>query len=87
MVGIPDDVLKAYNQNKTREYYATEAERGARTGNGPAVQGAPKKVKVETQDEIKARLAEFRAKKAAAKLEGINGGGSGPGTPGTLLVS
>lgn len=68
MEGIPEDVLQQHNQRIIQNFYAAQAERHAVTGNPPqGIQGPAKKIKVETPDEIKRRLADHRARAAAQK--------------------
>ncbi|KAI5199286.1 hypothetical protein E4T39_06301 [Aureobasidium subglaciale] len=82
MEGIPDDVMQQHNQRVSHEFFAAEADRRAATGNpvpGSSIQGAAgtKKPKLESPAELKARLAEHKARKAAEK----SGLGSAPDTP------
>jgi hypothetical protein len=86
MEGIPDDVMQQHNQRVSHEFFAAEAERRAATGNpvpGSSAQGAAgtKKPKLETPAELKARLAEHKARKAAEK----SGLTSAPDTPVSLI--
>lgn len=71
MMGIPDELVKAHEQRTRNEFYRVEAERRALTGNPPPgrANGEPnsKKRKIETPEELKARLAEHRARRAAEK--------------------
>lgn len=71
MCGVPEDLVNAHKQRILNEYFKMEAERRARTGNPPpgTVTGEPKakKAKIETPEELKARLAEHRAKRAAER--------------------
>ncbi|KAM7194363.1 hypothetical protein V8F33_007251 [Rhypophila sp. PSN 637] len=73
MEGVPEDILQQHNQRIIQKYYQDQADRHAATGNPPpgqsGNQGPTKKVKIETPEELKKRLAEFRARKA-------NGGGA-----------
>jgi hypothetical protein len=80
MEGIPEDVMQAHNQRVLQHFYETQAERRAASGNPPPGQGTsqPKKPKVEGASDLKKRLAEFRAKKAAGEA---TGSGSGNATP------
>jgi hypothetical protein len=82
MEGIPQDVLDAHIQQVTHQFFKAEAEHRAKTGNslhgGPPA-GSVKRVKMETPEEIKARLAEHRARRAAEKA-GLNSA-SNPSTP------
>ena len=84
MEGIPEDVLQAHNQRVTQEFYSDEAARRHATGNpapGANAQGGAgvKKPKVESPAELKKRLAEHKAKKAAEQAGSVD---SGPNTPG-----
>jgi len=88
MEGIPDDVMQQHNQRVSHEFFAAEADRRAATGNpvpGSSIQGAAgtKKPKLESPAELKARLAEHKARKAAEK----SGLGSAPDTPVSLAVT
>lgn len=71
MMGIPDELLDAHRQRILNEFFKQEADRRALTGNPPPGQkaGEPsaKKRKMETPEELKARLAEHRAKKQAER--------------------
>lgn len=72
MSGIPQELLDAHKQRITNAFFAMEAEHRARTGNPPAGasngQPSSKRVKVEeTEEELKARLAEHRARRKAEK--------------------
>lgn len=81
MEGVPDDIVQAHNQRVVTQFQQAEAERRAATGNPPpgggaakdgtpgggagaGGQGAAKKPKLEMSD-LKKRLAEHKAKKAA----------------------
>ena len=86
MEGIPEDVLQAHNQRVTQDYYAAEAEHRAVTGNpaggpGQPGQAAPvtKKPKIESAEELKKRLAEHKAKKAAQQAGQSPSGSNTPG--------
>lgn len=83
MEGMPEDILQAHNQRVTQEFYTKEANRRAISGNpgaGGGNQGSVKKPKLETPAEIKQRLAEFKAKKAAQQAAG--GGADTPSVSG-----
>lgn len=69
MMGIPDELVEAHKQRILNEFFKQEADRRALTGNPPPGQGEPnaKKRKMETPEELKARLAEHRAKRAAER--------------------
>ncbi|CAG7923726.1 unnamed protein product [Penicillium olsonii] len=78
MEGIPDEVLKAHQQRVATQFQQEELERQAVTGNPPAgstASGQPaKKPKVETTSDLKKRLAEHKAKRAAQALGGVSSG-------------
>ncbi|PSK60545.1 hypothetical protein B9Z65_695 [Elsinoe australis] len=82
MEGIPADIMQAHNDTITQNYYAQGGWNGGQTGNGDGQQ-AKKPKTIETPEQIKKRLAEFKAKKAAGQSEG----GSGPATPGPTSVT
>ncbi|KZF24518.1 hypothetical protein L228DRAFT_98394 [Xylona heveae TC161] len=67
MEGIPEDVLGTHNQRILSQFHQAEADRRAVTGNpAPGTAGsAPKKPKFESPSDIKKRLAEHKARKAA----------------------
>lgn len=77
MEGVPEDILQQHHQRIITNFYTAQAERHAATGNPPpgqsGGQGPAKKIKIESSDEIKKRLAEHRAKVAAQKAAGVNG--------------
>jgi hypothetical protein len=71
--GIPEDVVQQHNQRIIQNFYQDQADRYAATGNPPPGQntnGPTKKIKIETADELKKRLADHRAKVAAQKSNG-----------------
>ncbi|KAK3391390.1 hypothetical protein B0T20DRAFT_423604 [Sordaria brevicollis] len=74
MEGVPDDIVQQHNQRIITNFYTAQAERHAATGNPPpgqaGGQGPAKKIKIETPEELKKRLAEHRAKVAAIKANG-----------------
>ncbi|KAI5864939.1 hypothetical protein GGS23DRAFT_469749 [Durotheca rogersii] len=77
MEGIPEDIVQQHNQRIIQNFYQAQAERYAATGNPPPGQsrkGPTKKLRIETTDEIKKRLAEHRAKLAAQRA--AMGGGT-----------
>ena len=80
MEGIPQDVVDAHNTRVISSFAQAEAERRAATGNlAPGNAGhATKKPKLEAPSDLKKRLAEHKAKKAAEQAAGI---GSGDATP------
>jgi hypothetical protein len=77
MEGVPEDILQQHNQRIIQNFYQAQAERQKATGNPPrghsGGQGPTKKIKYETPEEIKKRLAEHRAKLAAQKAAAANG--------------
>ena len=89
MEGIPDDVTQTHNQRVVQQHVQAEAERRAATGNpGPGAVGeggggGGKKPKFESPSDLKKRLAEHKAKKAAEEAAGV---GSGRDTPGAMGV-
>ncbi|EAA30771.1 hypothetical protein GE21DRAFT_1292627 [Neurospora crassa] len=74
MEGVPDDIVQQHNQRIITNFYTAQAERHAATGNPPpgqaGGQGPAKKIKIETPEELKKRLADHRAKVAAIKANG-----------------
>jgi hypothetical protein len=78
MEGIPAEVLKAHNQRVASQFHQEEIERQAVTGNPPAgssASGQPaKKPKLEAASDLKKRLAEHKAKRAAQALAGASSG-------------
>ena len=88
--GIPPDVADAHRQRVLTQYAQAEAERRAATGNpapgGVGGDNAAKKQKVESKDDIKKKLAEFKARKAAG-LQQSDTALNSPTTPGPMDVS
>ncbi|MCJ1395771.1 hypothetical protein MMC18_008657 [Xylographa bjoerkii] len=90
MEGIPGDVVSSHNQRVLSQFAQAEAERRAATGNpgpGGAASATVKKPKVEEISDLKKRLAEHKAKKAAEQALGISSGDATPidgahGSPG-----
>ncbi|KAH8681937.1 hypothetical protein BX600DRAFT_32853 [Xylariales sp. PMI_506] len=63
--GIPEEVVQQHNQRIIQNFYQAQADRYAATGNPPpgeSNQGPTKKIKIESADDIKKRLAEHRAR-------------------------
>ena len=81
MEGIPEDVINSHNQRMVQQFYEAEAERRKTSGNpapgSNADKSAPKKPKTEELSDLKKRLAEHRAKKAAQQA-GQNSGNVTP---------
>ncbi|KAK5662170.1 hypothetical protein OQA88_8075 [Cercophora sp. LCS_1] len=77
MEGVPEEIAQQHNQRIIQNFYTAQAERHAQTGNAPrghpGGQGPAKKIKMETAEELKARLAEHRAKRAAERAAAANG--------------
>lgn len=79
MEGIPDDVRTSHEQRVIGQYAQAEAERRASTGNPTSGTAAgAKKPKFESPSDIKKRLAEHKAKKAAEQAAGISSGNTTP---------
>lgn len=79
MEGVPEDVKKQHEERIVKNYFDAQRERFEATGNPPPGEGRPiKKVKIEAPEDLKKRFAEFRAKKAAAKVAGANGAPAPP---------
>lgn len=77
MEGVPQDVINTHNQRVLSQFHQAEAERRAVTGNpapGSGPGNGPKKPKFESPEEIKKRLAEHKARKAAEQAAGISSG-------------
>uniref|UniRef100_L2FS14 C2H2 finger domain-containing protein n=1 Tax=Colletotrichum fructicola (strain Nara gc5) TaxID=1213859 RepID=L2FS14_COLFN len=75
MEGIPQDILDQHRNRIIQNFYQAQEDRRIATGNplpGQAKQPR-KKLKVETPEELKARLAEHRAKRAAGQVGGTSG--------------
>ncbi|KAL2260102.1 hypothetical protein VTK26DRAFT_6006 [Humicola hyalothermophila] len=74
MEGVPEEIVQQHNQRIIQNFYTAQAERQAATGNPPrgqsGGQGPTKKIKYETPEEIKKRLAEHRARIKAAAANG-----------------
>ena len=84
MEGVPEDIVQQHNQRIIQNFYTAQAERYAATGNPPAGQsgnqGPRKKLKAETAEELKARLAQHRARIATQNTTGAGGvPGAAPG--------
>jgi len=91
MEGIPDDIVAQHNQRVTQQFYQAEADRRASTGNpapggNASAAGGPKKPKIESVSEMKKRLAEHKARKAAQEADAAAGtptsSGLGAASPG-----
>ncbi|CRK32280.1 hypothetical protein BN1708_018970, partial [Verticillium longisporum] len=73
MEGIPADILDQHRNRIIQNFYQAQEDRRVATGNPLPGQAKPpkKKLKMETSEELKARLADHRAKVAAAKAAGL----------------
>lgn len=73
MEGIPADILDQHRNRIIQNFYQAQEDRRVATGNPLPGQAKPpkKKLKMETPEELKARLADHRAKVAAAKAAGL----------------
>ena len=81
MEGVPDDVVQSHNSRVLQQYAQAEQERRQATGNpAPGAQsaGGLKKPKIEAPSDLKKRLAEHKAKKAAEEAAGISSGNNTP---------
>jgi len=70
MEGVPEDVMQQHQQRVLQEFYEAQKERQIATGNPPAGSGKsvqPKKPRLESATELKARLREWLANKAAGQ--------------------
>ncbi|KAJ0164676.1 BUB3-interacting and GLEBS motif-containing protein [Colletotrichum tanaceti] len=75
MEGIPQDILDQHRNRIIQNFYQAQEDRRIATGNPlPGQSKQPrKKLKVETPEELKARLAEHRARIAAGHTPGTTG--------------
>jgi hypothetical protein len=75
MEGIPAEVLDGHRQRLIQDFYQAQEERRIATGNplpGQKMQNTRKKIKMETAEELKRRLAAWRARRAAGDvMEGV----------------
>ncbi|KAL8320752.1 hypothetical protein RB597_007154 [Gaeumannomyces tritici] len=70
MEGVPEDLLNQHRTKIITDFYSAQEERRAATGNPPAgTQGPAKKLKMETPEELKKRLAEHKARRAMQKAD------------------
>ena len=90
MEGVPEDVRKSHEQRVIQNFAQAEADRRAATGNpapGSAGDAAAKKPKLEGPSDLKKRLAEHKAKKAAEEAAAAQNGGNIPGGLGDAMNS
>jgi len=90
MEGIPQDILEQHRNRIIQTFYQEQEDRRIATGNPtPGQSGKPqKKIKIETAEELKKRLAEWRAKRAAEKAAGTSGSpsnGAASAAPGAYV--
>lgn len=82
MEGIPEGVVQLHNQRVITQFHQDAADRRAATGNPAPGSGeggnVAKKPKLEASGDLKARLAAFKAKKAAGETPGTNSGDATP---------
>lgn len=79
MEGIPADIVEQHQTRIIQNFYQAKEDRRIATGNvqpgylGSAGANPPrKKIRVESPEELKKRLAEHRARVQAAKAAGVN---------------
>lgn len=73
MEGIPQDMFENHRNRIVQNFYQAQEDRRLATGNplpGQA-RNQRKKIKIETAEELKRRLAEWRAKRHAAAASGV----------------
>ena len=73
MEGIPQDILDQHRNRIIQNFYQAQEDRRLATGNplpGQTTKDSRKKIKIEKSDDLKKRLEEFRARKAAAAANG-----------------
>ncbi|KAF2196584.1 hypothetical protein GQ43DRAFT_476198 [Delitschia confertaspora ATCC 74209] len=99
MEGVPEDALHQHTMKVTQEHFAEEQERAVRTGNPirdpqqhAQGQGQSKRPKLESAEEMRKRLAEHRARKAAGESGATSSGNgtpltAGPQSPATPFAS
>ena len=79
MEGIPEEIVQSHQQRVLQTFAQAEAERRATTGNigndGNAA-NVSKKPKFEAPSDLKKRLADHKAKKAAEEAAGISSSGN-----------
>lgn len=75
MEGIPQEILEQHRTRIVQNFYQAQEDRRIATGNPQPGQAKPprKKIKIETAEELKKRVAEHRAKLAAARAAGASG--------------
>ena len=78
--GIPEDIKQSHKIRVTQHYYDAAAARQAKTGNPQPGSNdpIPKRPKLEDEGDLKKKLAEWRAQKAAAAQAKTNGASEVP---------
>lgn len=75
MEGMPQDVLDQRRTRIIQNFYQAQEDRRIATGNplpGQALKDSRKKIRIETAEELKARFAEWRARrKDGGEMEGV----------------
>lgn len=74
MEGIPQDILEQHKTRIIQNFYQAQEDRRIATGNpvpGGGKHPPRKKIKMETPEELKARLHEYVAQRKAEKAAGI----------------
>lgn len=90
MEGIPQEILDQHRNRIIQNFYQAQEDRRIATGNPLPGQAKParKKLKVESADELKKRLEEFRAQKKTAGANGTTVDAAVPtsGSPATTVI-
>lgn len=86
MEGIPQEVLEQHRNRIIQNFYQAQEDRRIATGNPLPGQGRSprKKIKYETPEELKARLAEWRARKGE-RVAGESGAAPPPAAGGAYV--
>lgn len=86
MEGIPQEILEQHRNRIIQNFYQAQEDRRIATGNPLPGQGrnSRKKIKYETPEELKTRLAEWRARKAAERAA-EESGAAPPATGGAYV--
>lgn len=88
MEGIPQDILDQHRNRIIQNFYQAQEDRRLATGNplpGQALKNSRKKIKIESAEELKKRLEEFRAQKKAAPASGGEVVPPQNGSPGSFV--
>lgn len=90
MEGIPQEILDQHRNRIIQNFYQAQEDRRLATGNplpGQTMKNSRKKLKIESTDELKKRLEEFRAQKKAAPASGGDSVAPTNGSPGSFVSS